>query len=70
MEERDVGECMSYVYDERGRTNAVGSEHDDLVMAVAIGVRMAEQPGVLRVAVPGVERVGRKRVAKLGGVWA
>ena len=43
------GECMSYVVDERGRTNASKGMHDDRPMAMAIARRMAMQPGATRV---------------------
>lgn len=35
-----VRECMSYVIDERGRTNAQKGEHDDTVIATAIALQV------------------------------
>jgi hypothetical protein len=35
-----IGECMTYVLDERGGTAASGTTHDDLVMAYAIAEQM------------------------------
>ena len=33
---RLLGECRTFVSDERGRAGAVGGAHDDLVMAMGI----------------------------------
>lgn len=46
---RFLGECRTFVSDERGRLNAASGAHDDLVMAMAIAqaVRAEVAPGVV-----------------------
>jgi hypothetical protein len=54
MSRRLLGECRTFVADERGRTAAVAGTHDDLVMAMAIAqavrAELLERRGSLRAA--------------------
>lgn len=46
IRDRDtMAECMSYVYDARGHTNAQAGQHDDRVMALAIALFVADSGG-------------------------
>jgi hypothetical protein len=54
MSKRLLGECRTFVADERGRTAAAAGAHDDLVMAMAIAqavrAELLERRGCLRAA--------------------
>ena len=40
-----IEECLSFVIDDKGRPSAVGGQHDDRVIALAIAAQMAQQVG-------------------------
>lgn len=43
-DQRFIDECYTYFYDEQGKSNAISPNHDDYIMAGAIGLFIARQP--------------------------
>ena len=42
-----IRECMTYVVDKRGRTNAQDGKHDDTVIATAIALQLFEAGAIV-----------------------
>lgn len=61
-------ECRSFVYNERGRPEALEGAHDDCVLAMAGAVRMARQPGAQAVRSTDVGGGGAGRHGNVRGL--
>lgn len=59
-----VRECMTYVVDDRGRTNAQEGRHDDTVISVAIALQMFEWSNMMRSRMVTPSRLPARYLAK------